>query len=126
MSSGPKRLSRVAVLRAVRKISGSLAARLSASIIPLAAVGCAAEAHPTEAAAASPAVDMPTNGPTSTDDIRCAALATRECRMYTTDASGQLNCPTSFQICKADGTGWLACGRFQIGPDGLPEPMAAP
>jgi hypothetical protein len=52
----------------------------------------------------------------------CPPSTFRECRHYYRDARGQLNCPLSYQFCRADGKGWLPCGKYVTGEDGSPQP----
>lgn len=51
----------------------------------------------------------------------CAPRTARECHFYYTDESGRRQCPMSFQLCSADGSEWLACGEWILGPSGDPE-----
>ena len=48
----------------------------------------------------------------------CTPRASRTCRHYYRDPSGQWHCPASEQLCKLDGTGWTPCGAFMLDPSG--------
>ncbi len=52
----------------------------------------------------------------------CPANEWRECRHYYRDERGQLNCPLSYQFCRADGKAWLPCGKYETAEDGSPLP----
>ncbi|MBX3187054.1 MAG: hypothetical protein KF819_08570 [Labilithrix sp.] len=50
----------------------------------------------------------------------CTPGAARECRLYYRTPSGDPQCPTSYQLCRADGREWLPCGQYVVGADGMP------
>jgi hypothetical protein len=62
------------------------------------------EVDPAAAAALAQAADLHATHPT------CEPGGLRECRIYFRDESGQMQCPTQSQFCRADGRGWLPCG----------------
>jgi hypothetical protein len=75
-----------------------------------------------EVDAAAPATaSAPSSGEPGTAKRTCSPRATRECHLYYTDESGRPQCPASFQLCDVDGSGWLPCGEYQVGPSGDPE-----
>lgn len=83
--------------------SDTLGSRVAESSTP------AADDEPTEPGAVKP---------------RCEPRSYRDCKVYYRDESGQLQCPTLVQICAADGSAWLACGKFSYDENGDPVPIA--
>ena len=53
----------------------------------------------------------------------CEPRSHRDCKMYYRDESGELHCPTSFQLCDVDGTEWLPCGAYTLDENGDPQPV---
>lgn len=53
---------------------------------------------------------------------RCTAGATRDCKIYWTDAYNIHHCTASSQVCKASGS-WTACGDLDAGV--LPDAAAS-
>jgi hypothetical protein len=103
--------------------------------------GCASEAHPdaqgdtasaldTSAAAEAAAMTRPDPahitpetpaGEPGAVKTTCKPREVRDCRFHYTDASGQRQCPMSFQICQVDGKDWLPCGLYRFDADGNPQ-----
>jgi hypothetical protein len=89
-------------------------------VLVVAAIGCSAPDRP-----------PPAGDGTVADETRsaiggsaeCEPRTSRACQHYYRDERGQLQCPTSFQLCRADGHGWLPCAMYVIGPDGDPVPF---
>ena len=55
------------------------------------------------------------------DAERCTPWSSRPCRVYYTDARGQLHCPSSTEVCQPGGRGWFACGKYQLDDAGIPR-----
>lgn len=49
----------------------------------------------------------------SDSDGSCSVGETRDCKIQWTDDTGAVNCIVTKQACKADGSGWLECGKSQ-------------
>jgi hypothetical protein len=47
--------------------------------------------------------------------VSCVPRSYRICHRYFRDASGQLHCPESAEICRPDGRGYFACGEHLDG-----------
>lgn len=44
----------------------------------------------------------------------CVPKSIQDCRLYYKTDWGQEECPQSFQVCMADGSGWWPCGERPV------------
>jgi hypothetical protein len=87
--------------------------------------GCsgAPDRPPPSSVDSSTSIATPT--PASVNHDACQAGTWRECRVHYVDEDGQNNCPTDYELCREDGSGYYECGSWVNGANNTPVARSA-